>query len=722
MFRIVLKTILYCSCLLLCACGQRVELGAPYVGLLRQLSNPDRIATLSGPGTVVGASYDRTGGNDDFGYYLRKEDNWLVIADIKEPGVLTRFWTTGIKNDQRFQFFFDGERKPRMDITLGEMRSGKAPFVECLARYEQSCFYSFAPIPFNKSLKIRTIDTWAASPQRKFYWQYNWLPLAEAPASWPRKPNADVLDALEQFGRVFEAPAPVVGESVRSEQTILPGSDVVLAEQTGPAVIRELRLTPETFHPEFLRGIVLKIYWDDSAEPSVAVPLGDFFGSVWNRTRYQSRFFGIEGDTFICRFPMPFEKSARITIANESKSTVRLKTEVQVSNDWKNGLGYFHAIWNKSGSAPGKPHPILRTEGRGKYVGCILSATSFDRSWWLLESDETMIRDNETKPCWHGTGLEDYFNSGWYYKNVIARPLHGLVFKAPYRTVQYRLHDLDAVHFDKKMAVMMERGPGNASHGTFESTAFYYLKEPTAVTLAADRTPPKDPHARYTLMSELANLERLGDYAGASEAIDQWLAENSSPAAEPILRLRQIAYIERLQGIETAKPLYKKFVAETSSAVAKQLAEQLLWFHESPNHALLSLYSKNPSRLSLNGKPMLTGGNPQRMVVKKVVLESGQNELTLETQKMGYPDWVQACLRTHKGLIATGPDWEFTFDNAQWYFVRGTFREGPPAAPHVAMDAHPFVDMHSKARAIWTSEKWPANVSRVLFRKKFTHP
>ena len=509
---------------------------------------------------------------------------------------------------------------------------------------------------------------------------------------------------------------------------VISQSERLLAELKGPSVIRQIEITPE-----FLRSAVLKIYWDGSAEPSVVVPLGDFFGSVWHRTRYQSRFFGLEGDTFVCRFPMPFKTSARIAIANESKEPLRLKTEIQISNDWKNDMGYFHAAWHRSGPKPGRPHPILLAEGRGKYVGCILSATSFDRSWWLLESDEYMIRDHETKPCWHGTGLEDYFNAAWYYKNVIARPLHGLVFKAPYRTVQYRLHDLDAVHFDEKMAVMLERGPGNASHGTFESTAFYYIEKPTGVTLAADRIPPKDPLALYTLMGELANLERFNDYVGASEAIDQWLTVYSRPQVDSVLHLRQIAIIERLQGIDVARPLYEEFIEETTSAVAKQYAEQLLWFHESPSHALLTVFCKNRTSVYLDGRKISEGGNPQHLVAVPLKLTPGTHAMSLESEKGQYPDWVQACLRTHDGLIYTDLDWRFSFptqgvgdwrkpgfDESSWYIVKSSYVEGPPAAPYVWMAPHPFVDMHSKPFGIWISEEWPAGAPHAVFRKEFT--
>ena len=88
--------------------------------------------------------------------------------------------------------------------------------------------------------------------------------------------------------------------------------------------------------------------------------------------------------------------------------------------------------------------------------------------------------DGAAVPQWKGTGLEDYFNCGWYYRNPLARPLHGLLFKAPFRTVQYRLHLNDAVLFDRSIDVRFERGPDNASNGWLESVGYYYMRTPVA--------------------------------------------------------------------------------------------------------------------------------------------------------------------------------------------------------------------------------------------------
>jgi len=164
--------------------------------------------------------------------------------------------------------------------------------------------------------------------------------------------------------------------------------------------------------------------------------------------------------------------------------------------------------------AAGKvPHTILKTGGRGRYAGCILSVVSADRSFWALESDESMFIDG--KKTWQGTGLEDYFNAGWYYGNVFARPLHGLPIKAPFRTVQYRLHLTEPVLFDRNFELQFERGPDQASHAAYESVVFYYLEKPQmSGGRVENRAAPVDTLQPYTLMTDLWNFERFGDLQG----------------------------------------------------------------------------------------------------------------------------------------------------------------------------------------------------------------
>ena len=65
---------------------------------IEQLYRLDRLGVFKNSVKVASvSSYDRTGGNDDgFGgkySFVRKENDGLVLADLKGPGVIYRIWT-----------------------------------------------------------------------------------------------------------------------------------------------------------------------------------------------------------------------------------------------------------------------------------------------------------------------------------------------------------------------------------------------------------------------------------------------------------------------------------------------------------------------------------------------------------------------------------------------------------------------------------------------------
>lgn len=407
----------------------------PYAMLASGLTNLNAIARLDVPATEMICSYDRTGANEDYNHFQGKtKDGQCILADLEGPGVMTRLWFTGIQPDKKIRMYFDGEKTPRFEFTWNELRAGVPPFnIEPLSVDEQNCWYTFVPVPFKKRLLITTEDAgyqYGRSP--KMYYQLNWQPMPAGQTVESLSPQDD-FQGLEKSSKVWKGLN--FGPHCRAETVVdLPaGGAADLWSGAGPATIEAFSLNLREDDPDLLRNLLLKIYWDGSPEPSVSVPLGPFFGSVNQRWRAQSMFFGSLGDTFFCRFPMPFAKSARIVLENQSEKFTDLSFGIQTGPSIEGG--YFHANWRSSGAhETGVPHTVLRTSGRGRYAGCILMCNNAaDRSFWALESDESMVIDGEK--TWQGTGLEDYFNSGWYYGNVFARPLQGLPDKAPYRAI-----------------------------------------------------------------------------------------------------------------------------------------------------------------------------------------------------------------------------------------------------------------------------------------------
>jgi hypothetical protein len=748
---------LFCLSLIGCAGSGSNPSGVSWLDLLGNLTNSEIIARLDSPTASIITSFDPTGGNDDYNHFVRKGPaGWVVLADLKGPGYVSRFWTTGADDGKhRVRFFFDGEREPRLDLSLDELTGGREPFQPPLAAYENYCWYSFIPMPYAKRLVIMMQE----GGQReggwpRLFYQVNYCNL---PKGKPVKTftgevtpaDASKLAVVADYwkkGGLAEVPA---GSKQLSESlSLAPGARQALQDLAGPAIVRELTVTPDfsklptaVDRERILRDVVLHITWNGASLPSVAAPLGDFFGSFWRRTRCQSMYFGMTGNTFVCRFPMPFQSSARISFENQGQQSVDLALHVscQALPSWDENWGYFHSSWSRSTpSDVGKPHAILRTTGKGRYVGCILSVVSMDRSWWILEGDEMMYRDGKTSPDWHGTGLEDYFNGAWYYRNVLIRPLYGLTVKTFFRISQYRLHLLDPVAYDSSFNMVFERGPNHASHGFMESVAYYYQDKPGAAmnTLgaAADRETPRDPLAEATIMTDLANYERIGDYQGAREYIDEFLETHREFPFRSVLRLRQIAYNERINGFGATRPEYERFLAAETNTVALDQAKLLMWFHESASNALCSLYANMRARAMLDGKELCAVEKPDRIVVVGLSIGPGKHAMAAQAGWQSYPSWVQISLRTHGADVNSGPDWKCKFnasgdwgstefDDAAWPSAGGLGTKGPPEEPYIWVEPNAFVDMHSKATGLRPrDEDWPSRQSFMVYRHAFELP
>src|SRR3954471_12977696 len=67
------------------------------------------------------------------------------------------------------------------------------------------------------------------------------------------------------------------GWKVSPYVTIDSGNTFTLAEVTGPGAIQHIWMTPTGNW----RFSILRFYWDDEKDPSIEVPVGDFFGMAW---------------------------------------------------------------------------------------------------------------------------------------------------------------------------------------------------------------------------------------------------------------------------------------------------------------------------------------------------------------------------------------------------------------------------------------------------------
>jgi hypothetical protein len=189
-----------------------------------------------------------------------------------------------------------------------------------------------------------------------------------------------------------------------------------------------------------LRQAVLNICFDDAAEPQVQSPAGDFFGAAPGLNPFESLPFSVFPDsTMICRFVMPFKKSARIEIVNHSTESIKVLAEIKTTPcKWKDGRSmYFMARWNISHNITAQNRdseaediPFLKVVGTGRVVGAaayLYNPSNVPTSWgnWWGEGDEKIFIDRDTFPSYFGTGSEDYFNYSWSSTEIFSYPYCG---------------------------------------------------------------------------------------------------------------------------------------------------------------------------------------------------------------------------------------------------------------------------------------------------------
>src|SRR5574339_1282563 len=134
---------------------------------------------------------------------------------------------------------------------------------------------------------------------------------------------------------------------------IKPGETFTMAEIAGPGAIQHIWMTPTGNW----RFSILRFYWDDEKEPSVEVPVGDFFGMGLNEyAPLNSLAVTVNsGSAFNCYWKMPFRKKCKITMENLNKSeAMRLYYQVDYTlTEVGQDEAYLHAQYRRSRSTAG---------------------------------------------------------------------------------------------------------------------------------------------------------------------------------------------------------------------------------------------------------------------------------------------------------------------------------------------------------------------------------
>jgi hypothetical protein len=291
---------------------------------------------------------------------------------------------------------------------------------------------------------------------------------------------------------------------VRPYIRIEPGATATIADIVGPGAIQSFWLTG-SYHP---RHTIIRIYWDDQQQPSVEVPLGDFFCNPWGQyIQLTSAMVCVNPGSIgasNCYWPMPFRKRCRITLENRSAQQGLVFYQINYAlAPVPQEAGYFHAQFRRTNPVRYKEvYTILDgVAGRGHYAGTYLAWGVNNNGWWG-EGEIKFYMDGDTDfPTVCGTGTEDYFCGCFNFENNETKryqeyctPYAGLpqvlcpdgLYQSQQRFGMYRWHVPDPIRFEDKLRVTIQdlgwRSEGRylPQQSDIASVAFWYQTLPTA--------------------------------------------------------------------------------------------------------------------------------------------------------------------------------------------------------------------------------------------------
>jgi len=258
-----------------------------------------------------------------------------------------------------------------------------------------------------------------------------------------------------------------------------------------------------TCHPSAWRSLIIRMYWDGEEEPSVEVPIGDFFCNGWcERSNVNSLPVAVNpAGGFNCYWEMPFREHARITVENLDEKSVVLFYQIDYAlTAVPDEAAYFHAQWRRSNPLAYKEvHTILDgVTGQGHYVGTYLAWQSNNTGWWGEGEIKVYMDGDSDFPTICGTGTEDYFGGAWNFEHPLGEygaystaflGLHQVIkpnglYRSQQRFGMYRWHIMDPIRFQKDLRITIQ-ALGWRNDGRYlplkddiASTAFWYQAEP----------------------------------------------------------------------------------------------------------------------------------------------------------------------------------------------------------------------------------------------------
>ena len=421
--------------------------------------SPTRLATLDAGDRVLqrsshcldGCRYDRSNaGLADIDNHwperwLYREGDEAIVFDERGPGALTRIWlTTGfgtstcIDPATRVRFYIDAALTPTLDLPLAALFDGSTPpFTVPLAvdRLQSSGGYlSHVPIAYAHSLRISLIaaDNGGINPctgnaQRLLWFQFQHHRLVPGTPVAPFVAGQDAPGWRAFLAHAGDDPWNAMLAPQNGNASLAPGATLVLASHGSFGWLRGIRLQlPRAAYA----WVNLRLSID--GETAVDLPLADFFATTEDAAvPPRGVLLGEDASGWLYAwFPMPFAQEATVELVADAALPEPVQVASALSFDDEPVLasaGRFRASLTDACANDGDIQ-LYAARGAGKLVGLSARYRSIaaPMSPLCLDGDERAYVDDAPAPAWYGTGIEDFFDGGFYFdQGGFSGPLSG---------------------------------------------------------------------------------------------------------------------------------------------------------------------------------------------------------------------------------------------------------------------------------------------------------
>ncbi|HET9032200.1 MAG TPA: DUF2961 domain-containing protein [Dokdonella sp.] len=486
-----LRCIRWIACTILSVAGMPVmAAGLPW----EIWESPARLASLDVADLVIeqsshcpqGCRYDRSNAGPENPLDNPTPQRWLyrdgedvVLFDERGPGALTRIWmTTGFGSSScidpavRIRFNLDGNAIPALDLPLAALFDGSVPpFTPPLVANRLSSsggFVSRVPITYAHSLRVTLSgadngpNPCTGNNEKLLWYQFTAHRLAQGSVLASFSPSEDFAAWRAFLDHPGDDPWSAMLDPQAFAGVLAPGTSLPLASRRGTGWLRGIRLQ---IAPRYRDVIRLRISIDD--ETAVDMPVADFFASSRLASLpTQSLFVGQDSlGTLFSWWPMPYAQSLTVELVADTgfSGSAAISGSLAFDNaPLAADTGRFKASLADTCVSAGDIE-LLNEQGAGKIVGISVRYSGDaggDRNY--LEGDERIVLDGAVSPAWYGTGVEDFFDAGFYFdQGEFSSPFSGASEVDPDgsgTTAAYRIFATDPIIYARSIRWTQEAG------------------------------------------------------------------------------------------------------------------------------------------------------------------------------------------------------------------------------------------------------------------------